>query len=69
MTYAADAIQPQLPDDLVARVEENVRLNVDEQLLALRNPDVYVVESREPLPTQGGGGGCNDGRRSGGHCG
>jgi hypothetical protein len=55
MTYAADAIQPQLPDDLVARVEENVRLNVDEQLLALRNPDVYVVENGQPWQARSAG--------------
>jgi hypothetical protein len=57
IAYAADAIQPQLPADLVARVEENVRLDVDDELLALRNPDVYVVESaaaREAQPSAGG---------------
>jgi hypothetical protein len=45
MTYAADALQPQLPGDLVARVEENVRLDADDELLALRSPDVFVAET------------------------
>jgi hypothetical protein len=52
ITYTADAIQPQLPGDLVARVEENVRLDVDDGLLALRNPDVYVVETSPPWATR-----------------
>lgn len=45
IAYAADAIQPQLPGDLVARVEENVRLDVDDEMIALRSPDVYVSET------------------------
>src|SRR3954471_14127287 len=57
MTYAADAIQPQLPADLVARVEENVRLDVDDEVLALRSPDVCVAETPTPWaagPASGG---------------
>ncbi len=45
MTYAADALQPQLPPDLIALVEENVRLDLDDELLALRTPDVFVAET------------------------
>lgn len=45
MTYAADALQPQLPPDLIALVEENVRLDLDDELLAMRTPDVFVAET------------------------
>lgn len=48
IAYARDAIQPQLPEDLVARVEENVHLDIGGEVLGRRNPDVYVVES--PVP-------------------
>jgi hypothetical protein len=49
MTYAADALQPQLPPDLIALVEENVRLDLDDELLALRTPDVFVAETPHQL--------------------
>lgn len=45
MTYSADALQPQLPPDLIALVEENVRLDLDDELIALRTPDVFVAET------------------------
>ena len=48
IAYTCDAIQPKLPDDLVARVEEGILLDEDDVAIAARNPDVYVVES--PVP-------------------
>jgi hypothetical protein len=48
IAYTRDALQPQLPDDLVARIEENVHLDVEGAAVGQRNPDVYVVES--PVP-------------------
>jgi hypothetical protein len=41
--YIADAIQPQLSDDLIARMEEKVYVE-DDGDLRLRRPDVRVVE-------------------------
>lgn len=45
--YIRDALQPQLADDLIARMEEKVYVE-DEGELRLRGPDVRVVE----MPTQ-----------------
>jgi len=42
--YVADALQPQLADDLIARMEEKVYVE-DESEIQLRRPDVRVVEN------------------------
>jgi hypothetical protein len=42
--YIADELQPQLSDDLIARMEEKVYVE-DEGEVRLRKPDVRVVES------------------------
>ena len=44
MIYARDAIQDQLPGDLVARVEESVSIDSEEASRTV-SPDVWVVES------------------------
>ena len=51
--YVADAIQPQLAEDLVARMEEKVYVE-DESETRVRRPDVRVVET--PPPWQPGAG-------------
>lgn len=45
MPYARDALQPQLPDDLIARIEESVQLDLSGEEAGRRNPDVSVVET------------------------
>jgi hypothetical protein len=62
IAYTRDALQPQLPDDLVARIEENVHLDVAGHEVAHRNPDVFVVESPVPWETrvQGGASAANE---------
>ena len=45
ISYARDAIQPQLPQDLIAYIEENVRLSASGETIGIRAPDVYVIES------------------------
>ncbi len=50
--YVADALQPQLPDDLIARIEEKVYVE-DEKDREIRKPDVRVVDapvSWQPSP-------------------
>lgn len=49
--YIADAIQPQLADDLIARMEEKVYVE-DESERHLRRPDVRIVET--PMPWEPG---------------
>src|SRR5277367_5731015 len=44
ISYVADALQPQLADDLIARMEEKVYVE-DESEIQLRRPDVRVVEN------------------------
>lgn len=56
IAYTRDALQPQLPDDLVARIEENVHLDVAGHEVAHRNPDVFVVASPVPWETRALGG-------------
>jgi len=57
IAYTRDAVQPQLPDDLVARIEENVHLDSAGEELGTRNPDVFVVESPVSWQARGGAGG------------
>jgi hypothetical protein len=45
--YAADALQPQLAEDLIARMEESVYVEDDTET-KIRRPDVRIVESPEP---------------------
>jgi hypothetical protein len=52
--YIRDTLQPQLSDDLVARMEENVYVGADDGRW-LRRPDVHVAEF--PAREQSGGGG------------
>jgi len=44
ISYVADALQPQLSDDLIARMEEKVYVEDDSEI-QLRRPDVRVVEN------------------------
>src|SRR5437588_7547105 len=46
--YIADALAPQLAEDLAARVEERVYIDAGGFPLSIRRPDVRVVE--DPLP-------------------
>src|SRR5215213_10779183 len=53
--YVADALQPQLSDDLIARMEEKVYVEDEGEPRRLRRPDVRVVDaplSREASPGQ-----------------
>jgi hypothetical protein len=51
--YVADALQPQLSEDLIARMEEKVYVE-DEGETRLRKPDVRVVESLKPWEPDSG---------------
>jgi hypothetical protein len=51
--YVADALQPQLSEDLIARMEEKVYVE-DESEKRLRRPDVRVVESPTPWQPSAG---------------
>src|SRR5437660_3170556 len=51
--YVADALQPQLSEDLIARMEEKVYVE-DESELRLRRPDVRVVEKPTPWAPEAG---------------
>jgi hypothetical protein len=51
--YIADALQPQLSEDLIARMEEKVYVEDDGQT-RLRRPDVRVVENPTPWRSQAG---------------
>ena len=53
ISYARDTIQPQLPQDLIAYIEENVRLNVAGETIGIRAPDVYVIESSSTRSSRG----------------
>ena len=53
ITYVRDAISPQLPDDLTARTEERVYIDLGGHYAPFRKPDVRVVEQ----PTWGDPGG------------
>ncbi len=44
--YAADQLQFQLPEPLVARAEEDVSVDIQEESPASARPDVYVAEDR-----------------------
>src|SRR5437867_1545613 len=48
--YACDALQPRLPEDLVARVEERVFLETDPELIRLMVPDVRVAQVQRAVP-------------------
>ncbi len=52
MPYMRDMLQPQLPGDLRARIEENVQLDEAERAPQRRNPDVYIVETPKGHSTQ-----------------
>ena len=51
--YVADALQPQLSEDLIARMEEKVYVE-DESETRLRRPDVRIVESPTPWTADAG---------------
>ncbi len=57
VTYACDQLQPQLPAELLARMQERVVITDEEQTVGSRYPDVHVVEFpprgsvREPAVT------------------
>jgi hypothetical protein len=50
VTYARDALQPHLPDDLRARMQERVYIESEESIREIFYPDVRIVE-RAPRPT------------------
>jgi Protein of unknown function (DUF4058) len=52
VTYVCDALQPRLPDDLRARMQERVYIEIPEVRRGEYDPDVRVVErpSLSPLP-------------------
>ena len=56
VTYARDALQPRLPDDLRARMQERVYVESEESIREVFYPDVRVVE-RAPRPTTPAAGG------------
>jgi hypothetical protein len=51
--YVRDALQPQLSEDLIARMEEKVYIE-DESEIQLRKPDVRVVEDPPPWQPRSG---------------
>jgi hypothetical protein len=51
--YVRDGLQPQLSDDLVARMEEKVYVE-EESETRLRRPDVHVPENPPPWVSQAG---------------
>lgn len=53
IAYSADALTPQLPEDLAARIEENVVLDAGDDWSSIRRPDIVAVES--PAPWAAGG--------------
>jgi hypothetical protein len=44
VTYARDQLQPQLPGELMARMQERVIITGGEGVIGHRSPDVHVVE-------------------------
>src|SRR3954454_5777316 len=53
--YIADALQPQLSEDLIARMEEKVYVeDTDDGEMRLRRPDVRVVEFPSSTPPTAG---------------
>jgi len=48
VTYACDQLQPRLPAELRARVEERVFVEAEESEVRVVYPDVYVVEHGKP---------------------
>src|SRR5436190_8546608 len=44
VAYAADALSAKLPDDLVARMEERIAIESEDELRKLIAPDVRVFE-------------------------
>ena len=45
-----DALNTTLPDDMIARVEERVAIENDEELRRLVSPEVRVFEAPAPRP-------------------
>jgi Protein of unknown function (DUF4058) len=52
--YIRDALQPQLSEDLIARMEEKVYVEDDSEV-RLRRPDVRIVENPTPWNPEAGG--------------
>jgi hypothetical protein len=53
VTYAADALNSQLPEDLIARTEERVAVESDADIFAGLSPDVRVIEAVGATAPQG----------------
>jgi hypothetical protein len=51
MVYARNQINPQLPDDLQARVEESATVQIDQESIRTLYPDVRVVEEPDVPPS------------------
>lgn len=52
--YVRDALQPQLGEDLIARMEEKVYVEEEDGEARVRRPDVRVVETPTPWQPAGG---------------
>ncbi len=50
VVYSRDQLQPQLPDDLIARTEERVLLEAEGEMESTMYPDVRVVEYPSGAP-------------------
>ena len=59
--YSCDALQPDLPRDLIARVEERVFLETGPDARRQRIPDVYVAQLHDSPDWPGGSGKRNGG--------
>ena len=60
VTYAADALNSQLPEDLIARTEERVAIEADSDVFPGMAPDVRIIETvgaTAPAETETDGGG------------
>ena len=53
IAYGADALQEQLPVNLVARVEERVYIEVEEEARRTVYPDVQIVDDRHSTVCRG----------------
>src|SRR5437773_9325252 len=54
ITYARDALQPNLPDDLRARVEERVFVETDAEQIRRVVPDLHVAQYHPAAASQAG---------------
>ncbi len=56
IVYACDSLQAQLPDGLIARIEERVYVDYPrESITRLIHPDIRVSDLRQPVPSSSAG--------------